>query len=65
MCAHVHIYLQILGLCFLWDKRRACLVALAGISTFVSLGQRPQGTCIERAVQHCDISLDVVSVTRT
>lgn len=54
--------LQITGLCFLWGKHRAFLVTLAGTSAYVPLGQRPQGTCVERVVQHCDVCLDVVSI---
>lgn len=62
-CAHVHTSLQIMGLHFLWSKVRAFLVTLAGTTAYVPLGQRQQGMCLECAAQHCDISLDVVSMT--
>lgn len=37
-------------------------MTLAGTSAYVPLGQRTQGTYIECAVPHCDVSLGVVSI---
>lgn len=63
-CACVHTSLQTMGLHFLWSKLRAFLVTRAGTNAYVPLGQRQQETCLECGVQHCDISLDVVSMTQ-
>lgn len=52
-----------MGLCFLWGKHRTFLVTLAGTSAYDTLGQRAQDRCIKCAIQHYDVSCDVVSIT--
>lgn len=46
----------------LWGRHRTFLMTLAGTGAYDTLGQRSQGTCIKCAVQHYDVSCDVVSI---